>query len=187
MVNRSSHDMGSVSLPAASLRNRMRRQAAFSLIEVVIALSVVALAVLTIVGMLSDALLNFGSAEQKTSFTQIHDQVLHDVQQLQWPSDATAEAFTPTSPVYFDAQADELPTSTSTGVIYQAIVAANDTVYVPSSGSESSGTPEFQYANSGGTALPSMVTVTTSIYRYPGPTSGVTPLAWYTDYVARYN
>ncbi len=152
----------------------------FSLIEVVIALSVVAVAVLSIVGLLSTALLNFGNAMQKSVSTQIHDQVIHDIQQMTWDTATTPPSIPSQPTMYFDAQANRLPDTN--GAVYQVVIMLNQngaSGFIPVPGD---GSIAFADTNNG-VAEPSLATVTTSIYRYPGPTT--TPLNWYTDYVAR--
>jgi uncharacterized protein (TIGR02598 family) len=127
---------------------------AFSLVEVTLALGLVAFSLVTLLGLMPMGLATFHKAVETSVSSQIVQQVVTDVEQTDFSQLTTsATGVTQLGLRYFDDQGNELSSATSPGAIYQVNVVVN-TSPVLSGGSS--------------TATPSLACLTIDIVTNPG-------------------
>ena len=144
--------------------------AAFSLIEVTIAIGIVSFAFVSLLGLIPLGLNNFHCAMNSSVGSQIGQAVLNDAQQTDF-STLTGGKTTPflmttgsNTILYFDDQGGALPSAA--GAIYQAIALVTPATMVP---------------NTGNTSLTTLATVTVQVATNPGNqpiATGTTGLLW---------
>jgi uncharacterized protein (TIGR02598 family) len=104
-------------LPFPSLSSPLRQQRAFSLIEVVLAVGVVAFAFVAILGLLPAGMSQFRQAIDTSVCSQIAQRVIMDAQQAEDPQSSQsgktlrAPKFSSPELRYFDEQGNEVPVS----------------------------------------------------------------------------
>jgi uncharacterized protein (TIGR02598 family) len=127
---------------------------AFSLVEVTLALGIVAFSLVTLLGLMPMGLATFHKAVETSVSSQIVQQVVTDVEQTDFSQLTTsATGVTQLGLRYFDDQGNELPSATSPGAIYQVNVVVNTS-------------PVFSGGSS--TAAPSLACLTIDIVTNPG-------------------
>lgn len=127
---------------------------AFSLVEVTLALGIVAFSLVTLLGVMPMGLSTFHKAVETSVSSQIVQQVVTDVEQTDFGSlTSSTTGVTQLGLRYFDDQGNELPSATSPGAIYQVNVVVNTT-------------PVFSGGNSA--ATPSLACLTIDIVTNPG-------------------
>jgi uncharacterized protein (TIGR02598 family) len=127
---------------------------AFSLVEVTLALGIVAFSLVTLLGLMPLGLATFHKAVETSISSQIVQQVVTDVEQTDFSQLTTSTSgVTQLGLRYFDDQGNELPSASSPGAIYQVNVVVNATP-VLSGGSS--------------TAPPSLACLTIDIVTNPG-------------------
>ena len=131
--------------------------AAFSLIEVTVAIGIVSFAFVSLLGLIPLGLDNFHWAMNSSVGSQIGQAVLNDAQQTDF-STLTGGQATPflmaagsNTILYFDDQGNALPSAV--GAIYQAIALVTPVTMVP---------------NAGNTGLTTLATVTVQVASNPG-------------------
>lgn len=126
----STHDLDRMpSKPALRLKHGASARG-FSLVEVVIALGVIAFAFIPMVGMLPMGLNLSRQAIDTTVEAQIAQQLTAEVQQTDFSRLAELAASSTTSPYYFDDQGNKVTDPAS--AIYQAIFAISTSTTLPS-------------------------------------------------------
>jgi uncharacterized protein (TIGR02598 family) len=106
-------------------RRHVGGSSGFSLIEVTLALGIVAFSVITLVGLIPMGLTTFHKAVATSVSSQIVQQVVTDVQQ----TDFNQLLASNTQPLrYFDDQGNELSSATAPGVVYNVNVVVNTPV-----------------------------------------------------------
>ncbi len=126
---------------------------AFSLVEVTLALGIVAFSLVTLLGVIPMGLVTFHKAVETSVGSQIVQQVVTDVEQTDFSSLTSSTGVNQLGLRYFDDQGNELPSSTSPGAIYQVNVVINTS-------------PVFSGGSS--TASPSLACLTIDIVTNPG-------------------
>ena len=138
--------------PSHSFR---KRNAAFSLIEIVIALGVVGFAVVPMVGILPVGLSNFRSAADISVGTQISQRIINELQQsdfdvLTGGGGNLGGSFCKTVR-YFDDQGNELATTQRTAALYEVNIRIMPATDLPASGTNPNlATATIQVANNPG-------------------------------------
>jgi len=140
--------------PMSSKRSFFGSVNAFSLVEVTLALGIVAFSLVTLLGLMPLGLATFHKAVATSISSQIVQQVVTDVEQTDFTQLTTSSnGVTQLGLRYFDDEGNELPTAASPGAIYQVNVVVNASP-VLSGGSS--------------TAPPSMACLTIDIVANPG-------------------
>jgi uncharacterized protein (TIGR02598 family) len=185
--------MSRISSPKARLirplnfwRYLFRDANAFSLVEVTLALGIVAFSLVTLLGVMPMGLATFHKAVETSVSSQIVQQVVSDVEQTDFSTlTASSTGVTQLGLRYFDDQGNELSSATSPGAIYQVNVVINTSPVL--SGGSTTAAPSLAcltidiVANPGNAAL---TYNTGSLTVIPDPTHGIY-VSRYSAYVAK--
>jgi uncharacterized protein (TIGR02598 family) len=121
-------------LPWVVFRRRCSLQvcsrAGFSLVEVTLALGIVAVGLVSSLGLLGTGLTCFHQSINTTIQAQVIQQVVGDIRQTDFSQlPATGQT------LYFDAEGVELPTATTPGIVYTVVVTTSKTTNLPAGSS----------------------------------------------------
>lgn len=128
------------------------RRFAFTLVEVTLAIGIVAVAIVPVFGLIPTALNTFHRAIDASVSTQIAQRLINDAQQtdFQTLTGGAADRFVRTPEIrYFDDQGSELTGADTTGAIYQTrvVIAPNTQTTGAGAGNENLATIMVQIAN----------------------------------------
>jgi len=176
-------DMSAHSGPRGPIGTRRRHQAAFSLIEVTLAIGVVAFAFMSILGLIPIGMNTFRQAMNTSVCSQISEQVMNDVQETDFIAlTSTNSGNTNGGPYlltsgtsssgqttrYFDYRGNELIAGSSTrapqGALYWVQTRITPNTIVPGS------VASYTAQNAGN---PALATVTIQIINNPGATTSI--------------
>ena len=171
----------------AAARRKRRRVRAFSLVEIALALGIMAFSLVAVFGLMPLGLSSFRKAMDLSIGSQVAQQVLDDAQQSDFDSlvNGQSSPFSKQPIRYFDAQGAELKTLQA-GVIYWANTRVSPSTSMPSTDS------------AGNAAVnPDIATVSVQVANNPGgkpltvdgtglwPASSGVPMSTFSTYIAR--